>query len=213
MNKKVFTLIVSLLLTGTLASYAGEPTKKKNIIKWNIAELAKPTTSFTICYERVFTKTFTMQANISMFGFKSKQTLGPDSTGVSFTGDMSVNEFGIGLEGRFYIQQHAPTGFYVGPYITSRGYNFHMPGITSTGISATLDDKINFGAFGVVVGYQFLFGDIFSLDITSGYGFISAKQDAPIATLSDGSKFTVASGVNSASTSTPIFGLSLGVAF
>jgi hypothetical protein len=210
--KRLITIIVTFITCGLAIANATTNTDKRNLIKWNGAELGKPTYSLTLCYERVLNPLISLQGDVSLAGASQTINLGPDGSGTSFNGQISASEVGFSPELRFYIQKHAPIGFYIGPYVTYRHYKLQIKGTSSNGQAARIDDKAGLGGIGLLVGYQFLFGNIFSLDITTGFGAYGLKIEKPVATLPDHTQITLPVDYKN-SFGTPIFGLSLGFAF
>ncbi len=141
-------LLVSLIAIAAITLEGQAQTEKKNLFK--VSLLSPIVRTGSVFYERVITE-------------KSSVQLGFFYTGFSIA-DTRVRGFGITPEYRFYVsaKNGAPTGFYVGPYLRYQNLEFS--------IDANTREKARLSAFGggLVVGGQWVFSDIISLDIFGG---------------------------------------------
>lgn len=163
--------------------------QKQNLIKVNF--LSPVVKTFNFQYEHAISEKKSLQLGIFYTGYST--------SGTSFSG------FGITPEFRMYLAagKIAPEGFYLAPFIRYQSFT-----LKATEDFSGTEAKATMSAFrpGFIVGYQWLFSDIVSLEFFLGpsYSFSSLK---------------VTSGTES-DFSTGIFdgfglrsGLSLGIAF
>ena len=127
---------------------------KMNAFKVNIFRPIVKTGSFF--YERALNEKSSAQLGV---GFTSYNREGVKIKGIFFT-----------PEYRFYLSGEALNGFYVGPYVRYQNLK-----ITDT--EDGTEDKATLSTFGggVVVGRQWLFSDIVTLDIFAGPNYNSGK--------------------------------------
>jgi hypothetical protein len=144
--KKILLLFLGLSFAGCLEGLA--QTEKKNLIKANLLSPIVRTGSFF--YERVVAEKSSIQLGFYYTGFQI--------AGTRFRG------FGITPEYRHYLSasQQAPTGFYIGPFLRYQNLDVSVEN-SSTG-TASLS---SFGG-GLVLGGQWVFSDIVSLDVYGG---------------------------------------------
>ncbi len=199
MKTKLYALA---LITAVLFCFAPKAKAQQNVIKLNPLSLAVLT--LNVQYERALSQATSAQ-------------LGVFYTGFSFNvgdGKWSYSGVGITPEFRYYVTnsaQDAPRGLYVGPWVRYQSFNTKIvvedffTGQEEEGkISAT-----NIGG-GAILGYQWLFGDSFSLDmfLGPGYGSGSSKVVTDTSTgLDEDDLIGVGSGLRFR------FGLTVGVAF
>lgn len=187
---KIFTLLlVVVAFAAPSKSFAQESAGKKNIIKANL--LSPFVGSYNFFYERALASKTSLQLGA---GFVSLT-----SNGTGFTG------FSVTPEFRFYPSGKSPRGFFVAPFARYNNLSLTVKdGIGNEG-KATLTTV----GGGLNVGYQWIFGDIISLDLFAGPVFNSGNVTV------ETNGFTEDSfSVGSFSGGTGIrFGLTLGVAF
>jgi hypothetical protein len=140
--KKV--LLLCALVAGTFAANAQE---KSNAFKANIFSPIFKTGSFF--YERKLNEKSSAQLGVGFTAFNKDNV---KISGLFFT-----------PEYRFYLSGEAMNGFYAGPFIRYQSLKIEDKTYTPTE-KATLT---TFGG-GVVVGRQWLFGNIVTLDIFAG---------------------------------------------
>lgn len=91
-------------------------------------------------------------------------------------GGVGYTWFGITPEFRYYAshaRKEAPAGLYLGPFLRYRSVGTSYEGSvydpdTQTYTTADVSANINAIGGGVLLGYQFLFGDVFALDMFIG---------------------------------------------
>lgn len=167
--RKIQILLVLFVVTSF--AYGQESENAMNNIKVNIFSPIVKTGSFF--YERKISESSSAQLGV---GFTAYNREGIKINGIFFT-----------PEYRFYLSntKEAMEGFYVGPYL--RYQNLKVED-TEDGSKATLS---TFGG-GIVVGHQWIFKNIFSLDIFLGPNYNSGSvkvtegQEPDIPTSFDG---------------------------
>ena len=214
MNKKILSFVFAISMLSTLFVSAGGGYEKKNIIKWNVAELAIPVIhTFTLSYERALQDNLSINFNVCFFNASLDLNAASNNAGATSNSSVSASQttFGVTPELRFYPGDEAPHGFYVGPYITYKNFNFSADGKNSNGETAS--GSLNFTAFGGggMIGYQFIIGSVFVIDINTGFGYYNIKSGDLVLNYNSGSQ-SYPTGIKVAGT-TPIFGFSLGGAF
>jgi hypothetical protein len=142
---KVKLFFLTLLTFLAFANFSHAQDGKKNIIKVNLLSPIVRTGSFF--YERVITDKSSLQLGLLYTGYSTEGT--------------KLRGFGITPEYRFYLSQskQAPQGFFVAPFL--RYENLEL---TNLNDQATLS---TFGG-GLVIGGQWVFSNIVSLDIFGG---------------------------------------------
>lgn len=183
--KRLLFVFAMIFAMGT-STYA-----QQNVIKANLFSVIIKTGSFF--YERALDDTKSLQLGFYYTGFS--------------VGDTKFRGFGITPEFRFYPGEEAPSGFYLAPFLRyqslslSADYYDDVTGQLEEG-SATLS---TFGG-GLLIGNQWLFGDVVALDM-----FIGPAYNTGSLKVKDGneSNFEIGGfsgfGVR--------FGLTIGVAF
>jgi hypothetical protein len=148
---------ISLLLAFVAAGIAvnAQDGGKKNAFKVNIFSPIVKTGSFF--YERAINEKSSAQLG---FGFTAYNRSDVKVSGLFFT-----------PEYRFYLSNEALNGFYVGPYLRYQNLKVEDKSDPNTTSKATLS---TYGG-GVVVGRQWLFSDIITLDIFAGPNYNSGK--------------------------------------
>jgi hypothetical protein len=144
--KKLF--VAAALLAGVFSAQA----QKQNVFKLNIFSPIVKSGSFF--FERALNAKSSAQLGIGFTAYNKSD--------VKITGIFLTPEY------RFYLSANdeAPQGFYVGPYV--RYQNLKIEDKTST-------DKATLTTFGggLSVGRQWIFSNIFSLDIFAGPNYNS----------------------------------------
>ncbi len=210
MSKRNSTLVICFLMFCSSLAFAGGDNDKKNIVKWNVAELLLPRT-ITLGYERVLQDNMSLNTNVCFINYSadlSANTFGSGSSSAS----ASVTIFGVTPELRFYPSGKAPHGFYVGPYLTYKSLLYSASATDDQGQKASGSISFNAIGGGAVIGYQFIFGDVFVLDLNSGFGYYNIKSSDLVLTFPDNTNQTYPTGIKLVGV-TPILGISLGAAF
>ena len=99
----------------------------------------------------------------------------------SYGKDTEFKGFGITPEYRFYFgDKGAMQGFFVGPYVRYQNYKLSQQSVSfNTGAIYTESATLNTFGGGVNVGYQWIFGEHFSLEpfVRVGYNSGTPKSD------------------------------------
>lgn len=172
MRKLNLTILILLLAASGSVSLA-----QQNVVKLNLTGLAFVRAS--IGYERAFAENHSGVLWVD-FGSYSVSSSGGD---FSSTGDQkfTYGQYGVNLEYRYYPQGVAPRKFYVGPYLVVRNIGFkvkeegeaYSPNDVFTTYKAEGKvNSLNVGG-GVQLGYQWLIGDVFAIDLFGGVGYYS----------------------------------------
>lgn len=99
-------------------------------------------------------------------------------------GGVAYTWYGLTPELRYYAthsRKSAPAGFYLAPFLRYRGIQTSYDGSvydpdTQTNTTAEVTAKINAFGGGALLGYQFLFGDVFALDLFFGPQYTRANS-------------------------------------
>jgi hypothetical protein len=153
--KKLFAVMVMFAAAVSANAQDG----KQNAFKANLFSPIVKTGSFF--YERALNEKSSAQLG---FGFTAYNRDNVKVSGIFIT-----------PEYRFYLSNEALNGFYVGPYV--RYQNLKVEDKTDDGSGSTETSKATLSTFGggVVVGRQWMFGDIVTLDIFAGPNYNSGK--------------------------------------
>jgi hypothetical protein len=182
MNK----LLTSLFLLLSLHAFGQGDTVKlrRNTIKLDITSRWLYRQAFVLSYERVLNhrRSFAIIA-----GYQNLPETISLGNGITVTRDTRATGFKLGGEYRFYLAKEnkypAPRGVYLGPYVSLN--NFHNEReITvdngGTPGTAQLNSSINVLNMGVQLGYQFVFNDRWSVDLSflgPALAYYSARLD------------------------------------
>ena len=153
MKAKFIFIILVLFSLAVLSNNSYAQENKQNVVTLSISNLALITP--TIYYERVIADKTSLQLGLYYTGAKS--------SGVKFTGLGVVPElrFSPGSKG-------APRGFYFAPFAKYQNYSLSttvdIAGIPSYDAKATLSAI----GGGLIIGNQFIIGDVVALDIFIG---------------------------------------------
>jgi hypothetical protein len=151
--KKILAIVI--LLAGAFTVNAQSGSSKMNNFKINLFSPIVKTGSFF--YERKLNEKSSAQLG---FGFTAYNR-----------NDVKINGIFITPEYRFYLsnEKEAMEGFYVGPYL--RYQNLKIEDITDP----NYPDKATLSTFGggVVIGHQWIFSNVISLDIFGGPNYNS----------------------------------------
>lgn len=149
------SLLLALFAVG-FAANAQEGSSKSNAFKVNLFSPIVKTGSFF--YERKLNEKSSAQLG---FGFTAYNRDNVKVSGIFLT-----------PEYRFYLSNEALNGFYVGPYV--RYQNLKVEDKTSDPANPDKATLSTFGG-GIVVGREWLFSDIITLDIFAGPNYNSGK--------------------------------------
>lgn len=163
----LFVLISSLCQAQKQDSLA----TRKNIIKINLMSSALYRNSAAFSYERV---TWPNQSVAVMLGIVKFPTIASFGSFIHVQDDTKKNGSVVGLEYRFYFKREnkykAPHGLHAGPYIN----NFHFkndrsivytPADGQPPSNAMLYSDINILNVGAQMGYQFIIGNRWAIDV------------------------------------------------
>lgn len=186
--KKITLFFVCLAFAGSLFAQS----EKKNILKTNL--ISPLFRTFHLNYERGFTEKVSGQLGFLYFaGFNR--------------GDTKFNGFGITPEVRLYPSGKALTGLFLG--FSPRYQSFKLEAsYTDTNGNNTADKATlsSIGA-GLVLGGQWIFGDIVSLELYGGPSFNSGSLKVESGSSEDRFETGIGNGFGFR------FGVTVGIAF
>jgi hypothetical protein len=146
----------------------------KNVIK--LKPFALVLGMVTLQYEHAFGPHISGACDVS---FLSRAVSATPPSGKSSSQDFSakISGFGISPEFRYYASKikPAPKGLYAAPFLEFYSLSLSASGVDSSSgrpFSATLNGINGIGG-GALLGWQFLIGNVFSIDINSGFRYIS----------------------------------------
>lgn len=164
-------IFLGLVLTQPVYAQLGNRT----VVKFNLSGIVLQ--SYTAQYERILSRhgSITLSGSYTPSGtpLPFKQALlnqysdNPDAKRAIETTLFSKRI--ATLEYRFYLAGHAPSGWYIAPFVryagmdVSNDYSYHSQ--DGALHQAHLEASFNTGGAGVMLGYQFLFGKHLSLDV------------------------------------------------
>lgn len=163
-----------VVLSLNLQHLYGQVIPNRTVVKFNLSGIAIK--SFTAQYERILNRhsSITLSASLSPNApLPFKQAL-MDQYGENEDAKRAINSTlftkRIGtLEYRFYVAGHAPTGWYIAPFVRyiNMEINQDYTYTPSDGIlhHANLKAQFNAGGAGVLLGYQWMFGKRVGLDL------------------------------------------------
>ncbi len=181
----------------------------QHAIKWTPTNYLFTRTA-TLTYEYAFSHNRSLNTGFNLWLLEASA-----STASGSEGDASYYAIGLAPEYRFYLgkQPQAPRGFYAAPYLN---INFGALKVKVTNdANQTGSGKVNTSilAGGGIIGYQFLFGDAFVLDIFGGLNYTNFSLGNIKVTYEDGTQEEAdISGVRIGGI-LPRFGISIGYAF
>jgi len=143
---------------------------RRNTIKVDLTSRMLYRNSFVLSYERVINNKRTWSV---MAGYQQLPQVSVFGTNIAVVRDASETGFKFGGEYRFYLAKEnkfaAPHGIYVGPYFTYLGFSngrdieVNLSGTPEPASLRTRFDVINLG---VQIGYQFVFNDRWTIDLS-----------------------------------------------
>jgi hypothetical protein len=172
--KKLFLLaLTTVIFFGSISAFAQRRTfssvssDAQNLVKLNPLSLF--TKTIAMSYERVLSDNMSFQLG-AQYTFPRKASI----FGSDILGDNGeLNRFAVTPELRYFPSGHAPTGFYLAPFV--RYVNFSAKGDITKDINGdntpeTFSGKItqNTYSLGGVIGGQWLFGEHVSLEAYIG---------------------------------------------
>lgn len=126
--------------------------------------------AYVISYERVLNprRSFAIIA-----GYQNLPETGNLGNGINVLRDTRASGFKVGAEYRFYLAKEnkyaAPRGVYLGPYLSFNNFHNEREITVNTGgtpENAILSAQINVLNMGVQLGYQFVFNDRWTIDLS-----------------------------------------------
>ena len=175
-QRKLLSLgVLALLLLGGLQAHA-----QKVTVKINPLSLAVVTANL----QGEYAINEKMSAQLGLF-FGSVN-LGFGASGAD--GGVGYNWYGVTPEFRYYTQGETKgpmRGFYVGPYLRYRGVSTSYTGSyfdpdIQANATGELTASINAFGGGVLLGYQWIFGDVFVLDLFIGPQYSRASTNISV---------------------------------
>jgi len=146
--------------------------KGRNVIKWNLTPLLLwDSKNINLSYERILRSHRSISVNVGFFRFPQFTSLNTDSIGL--TSDRSRNGFSASFDYRRYFAKRnvrwAPDGLYWGFWTSYHQSNFNnkFNAIAANGDFININSKGRIGiyAIGAELGYQFLIGEHFVIDL------------------------------------------------
>lgn len=184
MKKKFLVMLAGALglvsISASAQRGASSSTDAQNLIKINPLSLFTKTVALS--YERVLSDNMSFQLGLQYTLPRKATIFGTDILGPNG----ELNRFAVAPEFRYFPSGHAPTGFYLAPFV--RYANFTAKGdiskdINGDGTAETVSGKItqNTYSLGGVIGGQWLFGDHVSLEAYIGpylsFGNLKVSQN------------------------------------
>lgn len=165
--------IALLLLTISIGAFGqkSDSIPRLNVIKLDLTSNFLYSEAFILSYERVVKSHQSFVVTAGSEQFPSIRSFGDN---VKVKDDRKKNGMKLGVEYRFYLKKenkhNAPRGVYIGPYVSY--HNFHNdrvltyhPTDGSAPIDATFNAKINVLNIGAQLGYQFILGNRWAIDL------------------------------------------------
>ena len=146
--------------------------KGRNVIKWNLTPMILwDSKNINLSYERILRSHRSISINVGFFRFPKLTSLNTDST--SIEKDVSRNGFSASFDYRRYFAKRntrwAPDGLYWGFWTSYHQSNFEnkLNATNDQGefISVGTKGRIGIYALGAELGYQFLIGEHFTVDL------------------------------------------------
>lgn len=186
-------LITVLFMVVGLKSFAQQDSIKnyKNTIRFNLTNpMIFGYKSIIFGYERVLKNNQSITINLGRAYFGEAAFVNEDSISIDATKDSKDKGFNISGDYRWYLKKEnkfaAPHGLYIGPYFT---YNYFDRTNNWTLHTSDLQKNVqteltmNIGMIGFEMGYQFMLGKRFALDmIMFGPGIGSYKFNTKLDT-------------------------------
>lgn len=162
--------LLFIVLTASLSAGAQDSLLRRNTIKLEFTSRWLYRQAYVVSYERVinYRRSWAIIA-----GYQNLPEVGSLGQNVSVTRDTRASGFKIGGEYRFYLAKenkyNAPRGVYIGPYLSFNNFHNEREITVHSGTTpepALLKSNINVLNIGVQVGYQFVFNDRWSVDLS-----------------------------------------------
>lgn len=164
---------LACLVLATTAVYAQEATEtglRRNTIKADLTSHWLYRNAVVFSYERVINNKRTWSVSA---GYQQLPQVSVFGSNIAVVRDASETGFKAGGEYRFYLAKEnrfaAPHGVYIGPYFTylrfSNGRDIDV-NVSGTPEPATLSTQFDVINVGVQIGYQFVFNDRWTIDLS-----------------------------------------------
>jgi len=159
-----------ILVTSSVAAQDSVFTSRRNTIKLDITSHWLYRNAVVLNYERVINNKRTWSV---MAGYQQLPQLHSFGTNIAVTRDTREAGFKFGGEYRFYLAREnkypAPRGVYLGPYFTYLNFANEQAivvDVSGTTETANLNTRLSVANLGVQLGYQFVFNDRWTFDIS-----------------------------------------------
>lgn len=165
-------LLTAFLLLLPLAAFPQDTTLTRlNTIKLDFTTRWLYRQAYVLSYERVINHKRSWGI---LAGFQNLPEVRVLGANINVTRDTRATGFKIGGEYRFYLAKEnkfkAPRGVYLGPYLSFNNFHNERDITVDTGGStpetAVLKSNINVLNIGVQLGYQFVFNDRWTVDLS-----------------------------------------------
>jgi len=164
-------IAVVLSISFVASGQKSDSSQRLNIIKLDLTSNFLYSEAFILSYERVVKP---HQSFVITAGSEKFPTIASFGDHVKVKDDRIRAGVKLGAEYRFYLKKEnkhrAPRGVYVGPYVSY--HNFHndrllsyQPDNGSQPIEATFDARLNVLNVGAQLGYQFVLGNRWVIDL------------------------------------------------
>jgi hypothetical protein len=169
-----FSCIAVLLVSTSLVSLGqkSDSSHRLNVIRLDLTSNFIYSEAFILSYERVVKP---HQSFVFTAGSEKFPTIASFGDHVKVKDDRKRVGLKLGAEYRFHLKKenkhHAPRGVYLGPYVSY--HNFHNDRLltytdddpATADIEATFDAKLNVLNVGAQLGYQFILGNRWAIDL------------------------------------------------
>lgn len=169
MKKFITVLALCSIALPTLAQQSTDEEYRSNIIKLDITAYWLYRNALNLTYERMITPKQSLAITAGYQEFPRRRSL---SQYYDWEGDNNKYGLKFGAEYRFYLTKenkyHAPHGIYLGPYFSNHTfYNDQTITVTNNGTpeEVTMISNLNIFNVGAEVGYQFIIGDRWVVDM------------------------------------------------
>ena len=169
--KKILHLLF-ILGASTLvinAQQTADDLQRKNSIKLELVSTVLYRKAYILTYERITKPNQSLSVTAGYQEFPKLTSLGSN---VSALGTLSKSGYKLGAEYRFYLQKEnkfkAPRGVYIGPYLSYHDFrNKRNIEVDNNGVpeAATLNSSFNIFNIGAQLGYQFVLGNRWTIDL------------------------------------------------
>lgn len=167
----IFSLccLFSIVSIESTAQYTPQNVLKANVLGLGIG-------GFSLAYERAFTdnKSLLLTGRFMFFDFKDTKTFTFNGLGaVDVDYEVDLQLIGVLPEARFHLHSFfdrpAPEGFYVAPYFGFTRTKINAKSLTDN-FTIAGGTNVSFAEIGGTTGYQFLIGEVITIDMFLGLG-------------------------------------------